>query len=67
MEKKMSFKIIHDKDKCVGCGACVAVCPDNWEYKEDKVLPKKTKVEEVGCNQVAAETCPVSCIKIEEE
>lgn len=63
----MGFKIIHDKNKCVGCGACVAVCPDNWAYEGEKPVPKKTKVSEIGCNQVAAESCPVSCIKIEKE
>jgi len=63
----MSFKIIQDKNKCVGCGACVAVCPDNWEYQGEKPVPKKTKVSEIGCNKVAADSCPVSCIKIEKE
>lgn len=63
----MSFKITHDKKKCIGCGACVAVCPDNWEYVADKPQPKNIKVKEIGCNQVAADTCPVSCIKIEKE
>lgn len=63
----MSYKIIHEIDKCVGCGACVAVCPNNWEYKGNKVVPKNTKIEEIGCNQEAANVCPVSCIKIEKE
>lgn len=63
----MGFKIIHEKNKCVNCGACVAVCPDNWEFKADQVVVKKTKVDEIGCNQTAADTCPVSCIKIEKE
>ena len=37
----MGFKIIQDKNKCVGCGACVAVCPDNWVHQGDKPVPKK--------------------------
>jgi len=61
------FKIIQDREKCVGCGACVSVC-NNWEMGEDgKAKPKKTEVEEVGCNKEAAEVCPVQCIKIEED
>ena len=63
----MSYKISQDKDKCVGCGACVAVCPSNWEYKGEKPEPKKNRVLEITCNQVAADSCPVSCIKVEKE
>ncbi len=60
------FKIIHDREKCIGCGACVSVC-DNWEMGDDgKAKLKKTEVEEVGCNKEAVEICPVQCIKIEE-
>ena len=61
------FKIIHNREKCIGCGACASIC-DNWEIDENgKAKPKKTEVEEVGCNKEAAYVCPVQCIKIEEE
>ena len=63
-------KIIFHKDKCIGCGACAATCPDNWEVKEQdgefKAKPKKTELEEVGCNKEAAEGCPVQAIEIKE-
>ena len=59
-------KITQERDKCIGCGACTAVCPDNWEMKGDKAHPKKTEVSEVGCNKEAADACPVQCIHIEE-
>ena len=29
------YKIIHDRDICIGCGACASVCPKYWEMKED--------------------------------
>ncbi len=59
-------KIKQDHDKCIGCGACASICPDNWEDKENgKYGPIKTTVKDVGCNQEAADTCPVSCIKVE--
>jgi ferredoxin len=29
-----------------------------------KSKPKKTKLDQLGCNQNAAEACPVQCIKI---
>lgn len=58
------FKIEQDRDACIGCGACTSVCPDNWEMKGDKSHPKETEVDDVGCNQEAADVCPVQCIKI---
>ncbi len=61
-------KIIHDRESCYGCGACVSVCPDNWEMGDDgKANCKNTEVEEVGCNKQAAEICPAQCIKIVED
>lgn len=59
------FKIEQEREDCIGCGACVSMCPDNWEMKDDgKTTPKKTELDEVGCNQEAADVCPVQCIKI---
>jgi len=60
----MPFKIVHDRGACIGCGACASVCPDNWVMEGDKSKPKKTTVNEIGCNQEAADSCPVHCIKI---
>ena len=58
-------KIEQDHEKCIGCGNCVAACPENWEMGDDgKASPKKTEVDEVGCNKEAAEGCPVECIKV---
>ena len=63
------FKITLKKDECIGCGACASTCPDNWEMEQGddvKAKPKKTELEEIGCNKEAAEVCPVDVIKIEE-
>lgn len=60
-------KIIHEREKCIGCGACVAICEDNWEMADDgKSSPKKTEISanEMECNKNAAEACPVQCIHI---
>lgn len=59
------YKIEQDRDNCIGCGACVGACPENWELKDDgKASPKKTEVDDVGCNQKAADVCPVQIIKV---
>jgi len=58
------FKIEQDIDACIGCGACTSVCPDNWEMKGDKSHPKETQLDDISCNQEAADVCPVQCIKI---
>jgi ferredoxin len=59
------FRIEHDRDACIGCGSCVSICPANWVMAKDgKSKPKKTDLDDIGCNQEAADACPVSCIKV---
>jgi NAD-dependent dihydropyrimidine dehydrogenase PreA subunit len=58
------FKIVQKVADCIGCGACISVCPANWELKGDKAKPKKTDLDALGCNQQASDACPVQCIKI---
>jgi ferredoxin len=62
----MAFKISIDKETCIGCSACTSVC-DNFEMIEGdeyKAKVKKEKIDNIGCNKEAAETCPVDAIKI---
>jgi len=69
------IKIKHERNICIGCGACVSLCPKFWEMAEDgKATLKKAspngvgsdelEVEKSDCNQEAADTCPVQCIVI---
>jgi len=62
----MPYKITIDKEKCIGCGACAAQC-DNFELKQGKAVAKKTEFDELGCNQEAADVCPVEAIKIDKK
>lgn len=69
-------KIIYEKDKCIGCGMCASVCPDHWAMGDDGHAQLKAgseaednkfvkEVETAGCNQQAADSCPVQCIHVE--
>ena len=29
------YRIVHDRDICIGCTACAAVCPKHWYMAED--------------------------------
>ncbi|MBN2478011.1 ferredoxin [Candidatus Micrarchaeota archaeon] len=67
----MAVKITLDRDACIGCGSCTAVCPKYWEMGDDgKTTLKGSKdnvleIEEAECNMDAAQSCPVNCIHIE--
>lgn len=57
-------KINVDRNKCIGCGACVATCPSSFKLDGGKAKPKKTEVKEITCEKDAEEGCPVGAIKI---
>ena len=64
----MKWEIVHERKACIGCGACEKACPENWIMAADgKSSPKKTELDELGCNKDAQEICPVACIKIFEK
>ena len=61
----MGFKIEFEREKCVGCGFCTQC--DNWELNDDgKASPKQKNLEDVGCNQEAADICPMKIITIKQ-
>jgi ferredoxin len=54
-----------DKDKCIGCGSCAAVCEEVFEIKNGKAIIKKGKEKsKIPCVKEAAESCPVDAIQI---
>lgn len=73
------MKIVHEQEKCIGCGACAGVCPDHFKmtekgkaYLKDSELTNEEnkeytlEVEEAGCAKEAADSCPVQCIHVKE-
>ncbi|MGV8176683.1 MAG: ferredoxin [Candidatus Bilamarchaeaceae archaeon] len=69
----MAIKVIHDRNACIGCGACASVCPKFWKMGDDgksDLVGAKNDVLEVPseeCNTDAAHSCPVNCIHIEKD
>ena len=54
-------KISVDKEKCIGCGACEAICPEGFEMKDGKAHVKNQKAK---CMKEAADSCPVQAISM---
>ncbi|MFH1523028.1 MAG: ferredoxin [Patescibacteria group bacterium] len=57
----MSIKI--DKELCIGCGTCEAICPDNFKMNDDGKADVISQ-EEKDCVKAAAESCAVQAIKL---
>mgnify|MGYP004532619357 FL=1 len=63
------MKVKVDKDSCIGCGACAAICPEVFDLDDDGLSEVKT--EEVKNNNIddvkdAVDSCPTGAIEIEE-
>ena len=52
------------KDRCIGCGACMTIAPDNFTFDDEgraELINKNVNDAAIE----ASETCPVSAIIIE--
>ncbi len=72
----MTFEIKQEHKNCIGCGACVSIDPEYWEFNDEtnKAVLKGGKalsdendtyvleVEKIGKFQETADACPVKCI-----
>ncbi len=60
-------KINVNTDACIGCGACVSIDPEHFEFN-DEGLSYATNNENLESNDLASaiSSCPTSAITIEE-
>lgn len=63
----MTKNIQVDQELCIGCGACVNLCPEIFELQDDGKSRVITKNECKKCDcEIAINSCPVGAIKVEE-
>lgn len=62
-------KVKIDQEECIGCEACVELCPDIFAFASELNKAYVTTPEggNQACIQEAVASCPVSCITNEEE
>ena len=69
-------KIKIEREKCISCGSCAALCPKYFEMADDgrshlkgaeKQDIEELEVEKIECAEAAAEICPAQCIYIEKK
>ncbi|HPV70605.1 MAG TPA: ferredoxin [Candidatus Magasanikbacteria bacterium] len=61
------MKIKIDKNKCIGCGTCVALCPGSFKWDESglKVEAINPPSDTAASLKDAAASCPVQAIDLE--
>ena len=58
-------KVKLNQDMCIGCGACVATCPDVFDFGDDGLA--EVINDEVNDDvKMASEGCPTEAIEIDE-
>ena len=65
-------KIEVNKDICIGCGACQAICPEVFEINDEGLATVKTETSITNLSDEvlematdAKENCPVQAISID--
>lgn len=64
------MKVIRDKNTCISCGNCVAICSAVFGFNQEgrvEVLKESVKDENLRkCVKEAADICPVKAISYED-
>ncbi len=60
------MKVTVNKDLCIGCGACAAICEDVFELNDEglsEVIVDKVSEDDEESVKEAIESCPTSAIE----
>lgn len=61
------MKIKINKEKCIGCGLCMAICPQVFALGDDgKAMIVEVADDKADCISTAKDGCPVGAISVEE-
>lgn len=73
-------KIIHYRERCIGCNSCVEHAPEHWKIsnadgkscllsseKKKDCFVRSISTVEVAANKRAAQDCPVHIIQVIED
>lgn len=64
------MKVKVNRDACIGCGACAAICPDIFEIDDEglsKVVNSDVKDENIDDVKDAIDSCPTGAIEEDEK
>ncbi len=64
------MKVVLNRDGCIGCGACAALCENIFEIDDEglsKIKKEKVTDEDVELARDAIESCPTGAITLEDE
>ena len=62
------MKVVVNKDNCIGCGACEAICPEVFQLNDDglsTVIKDEVTTDLEDSAHEAVEGCPTSAISEE--
>ena len=54
-----------NKDLCIGCGTCTALCPNVFEMEDGKAVVVSKEFKECNSEEVI-DSCPVNAISVKE-
>ena len=64
------MKVVLNRDACIGCGACAALCENIFEIDNEglsKVIKENVEGEDIELARDAIESCPTGAIALEEK